>query len=200
MKQLKVILVSFILFGFLGCKNPNVSKRVDDSNSSENITKEVKNVKEVKSVEINHSSSNFQFTGEAKGCESFTLFKLSADKTMGIRISGEREILKLSQTAQKFSFGKDQIYASVYQFNGSAENYFCDDIADVNLKKINKWDATEGVVSALITQDDISTSGTDIMYKMTLIIESVILKNKKNETVELKNVVFKDVLVGWYAG
>jgi len=197
---MKNLILAFFALNFcllVSCNNKKISKPVL---TTENAILPNTSSKDLEHLKKTSSISKVQFTEEAKGCESFTLYKLNADKTIGLRIGGERDILKLSKTTQKLLFGKDQIYASLYQFDNAAENYFCDDIADDNPKIIKKWDAIEGSLSTFITQDNISQSGSDKTYRMTLLIDSVLLKDKNNDKVELKNINFENVLVGRFGG
>ena len=212
MKNLILIFISAVACVFISCNNQKTSKPVLNSEnssspkSSPTKTDEVKEVKVTSETNTSPSSqevstSKVQFSGKSKGCESFTLFKMNEDKTMAIWINGNSDYLKLSTTSQKFPIGKEQkIFARIYQFNGSGENYFCNDIANQNLKVLNRWEAIQGNIKTHITQDNISVSEGDKTYKMTLLIESAIFKDKKGEKIELENVVFEEVLVGWYPG
>jgi len=102
------------------------------------------------------------------------------------------------KTPQVFEFGKeDEIYAALYHFDANAEKYFCDDIGDDNPNVINRWAAIQGKASAYITEE---AKANQTIYRMTLKLESVLLKDKKNETVELKNILFENVSVGTFSG
>lgn len=170
---------------FLSSDENETSKKVD---SSESTT-------------TNAISSDLFFSNKSKGCGSFELYKLSLDKKVGLYVSGDRKKLGLSKEYQSFEITKNEyLYISIYEFDGEATSFYCDDVADDNPNVLNSWKAVAGKVTAKITQDSINVQGPEMTYKMTLKIESTILKDTKNEIMEIKNIIFEDVLVGWFPG
>ena len=198
MKNLRYVALLLTLSScFVCCKQNTASKTISNITSQSKI-QESESKEENKIPNSSSTNSNFEFTNESFGCESFTVYKFNEDKTIALWVNGENEALKLSKSPQTFTLGKeDKIYAALYQFDANGEKYFCDDIGDDNPNVINRWAATQGKVTAYITEE---AKTNETIYRMTLLIESVLLKDKKNETVELKNIRFENVSVGRFSG
>ncbi|HHH49865.1 MAG TPA: hypothetical protein ENK52_02675 [Saprospiraceae bacterium] len=168
------------------------------SNSDENEVS--KKLDSTESNTSNSASSDFIFSNKSKGCGSFELYKLSLDKKAGLYVTGDSKKLGLSKEYKSFEITKNNLYISIHKFDGKATSFYCDDVADDDPKVLNMWKAVSGKIFAKITQGSINAQSNEMTYRMTLKIESATLKDAKNEIIELKDIIFEEVLVGWIPG
>jgi len=99
-----VFLLLFLSSCFFNCKHKATSKTVAKSESSKETTIQIPPTPEIKpqpsepkednkipASMSTSTNSNFEFTNESYGCESFTVYKFNKDKTMALWINGENE-------------------------------------------------------------------------------------------------------------
>ncbi|MEM6967154.1 MAG: hypothetical protein AAF573_20495 [Bacteroidota bacterium] len=195
MKNL-IILLFYLCFLLIACKN---AKTPDGNKNSSSMKSSSSAIHQSEKPQQQVSSSAFNFSKEAKGCESFTVFRLSEDETRAIMVTAEMTDLKLSKSPQTFVIGKDKIYANVYLFDGSAKHFFCDDIADDDPSILQKWKATEGNIRGWITEEK-KPNEIPQTYKITLQLDFAKFQDDSKNVIELKGISFDNVLVGTFSG
>lgn len=142
------------------------------------------------------------FTQNAKGCGAFFVYKFNADKDLSITVRGDRDALNLNTSEQEFELGNAaDLSVKVAQFNKSAPDFYCNDIVEEGAaEKIHSWDGINGTVRIQITEDSISVSEYELIYKVSVKIEDVEFMDSNGNTQEVDAVEFSDVRVGWLPG
>jgi hypothetical protein len=147
---------------------------------------------------------DLKFTGEAKGCSSFVVYKFNGSINESIAVTGIRDSLNLTTSEKSFDLqtvNSNNLKIEIKRFDGDASGYHCDDIADNAPKVISTWTGINGTVKIQIVQDSIATNPQGKPeYKISVILEKVNFQNDNDKNVFIDNIEFKEVYVGWLPG
>lgn len=145
-----------------------------------------------------------KFTGEAKGCSSFIVYKLNDSKDESISVAGDRDALNLTTDEKSFdlqTINTNDLKVEIKRFDSDASAYYCDDIADNDLEIISTWTGIKGTVKIQIVEDSIGINPIgEPEYIINVTLEKIDFQNNNDKKVSIDNIEFKEVYVGWLPG
>lgn len=142
------------------------------------------------------------FTEQPMGCGNFFVYRFNLDEDLAITVRGERDELSLNTDEQIFDLENTAgLNVAIVQFNKSALNSYCNDAIEYSAPEIiNNWEVINGTVRIQITEDSISVSEYELIYKVSIKVEGIQCIDSDGNTQEVDAVELSNVTVGWLPG
>jgi hypothetical protein len=147
------------------------------------------------------NSEEYTFLDNADGCGSFFVYKTD-ETTVGLSVSGQRDELGLTSSAQTFDIATNQNVQAVFtEFsNGIIPDYYCSDIAWVNTDPYTVFTAISGDVTVQVLEDNIVVNPWGVEYRIKVSIENAVFEDENGHQRTIENETYEDVYVGWFPG
>jgi len=143
---------------------------------------------------------NDTFTSGEGGCGNFRLFKFNSGESIGIGLSGNRDLLALGSSSQTFDLKtvtRDEMWLVVREFHNSPGDFDCFALNDLDINTALQWEAVSGTASMNIIQDSITIVNGLPTYRVACTLNDVTFRLEgNNEEITLDQLIWADILVG----
>ena len=154
--------------------------------------------------------TSITFSGITQGCEDIFVYKTNKNYTAGISVYARKEKLNFSTTEKTFEIGKtDGLIVKIAirtgemggEIGGEISQLYCNDVSYP--RKYKRIGLTGKSGKAIISISDINQSKPGSReYAATVILKDVHFSDDKGteSNIVVDELIFKDVIVGWYPG